>query len=128
MNEPKAFPSFEFSRTKKTMLAGGIAGSFAKTATAPLSRLTIIYQVHTVRTGAEFGNYALNESLLNVMKAVYKREGLRSFWRGNLTAVVHRFPYSAVNFSVYDFVKSRIKTGNIKYNAVCFCSDFCFID
>ena len=34
--------------------------------------------------------------------SVLKSEGLLSFWKGNLTSVIHRFPYSAINFAVYN--------------------------
>jgi solute carrier family 25 phosphate transporter 23/24/25/41 len=98
------------SRSQMNMIAGGIAGSVAKTATAPLSRLTILYQVHAIKTGVE---YNIDESLLNVVKSIYRQEGALSFWRGNLTAIVHRFPYSGVNFTVYDFAKNHLKLGLI---------------
>ena len=35
----------EISETAKLLLAGGVAGALSKTATAPLARLTILYQV-----------------------------------------------------------------------------------
>ena len=36
----------EVSETAKLLLAGGIAGALSKSATAPLARLTILYQVY----------------------------------------------------------------------------------
>ncbi len=99
------------SRTQQTMIAGGIAGITAKTATAPLSRLTILYQVHHVQASATFKSYSTHQPLYAVINDVYKQEGIMSFWKGNLTAVVHRFPYSAVNFAVYDFMKKSFRAG-----------------
>ncbi|CAM9118856.1 unnamed protein product [Ectocarpus fasciculatus] len=94
------------------MITGGTAGTLAKTATAPLSRLTILYQVHAVaKNGPNFKSYSMNQSMINVVKDITRQEGVLSFWRGNLTAAIHRFPYSAVNFAVYDFVRKQIKTG-----------------
>ena len=99
-------------RHLKMMMAGGMAGSVAKTATAPLSRLTILYQVHSVaKPGGHFKSYAMNQPMLSIVKDITRQEGILSFWRGNLTAVIHRFPYSAVNFAVYDFVSKLIKAG-----------------
>ena len=96
----------------KLMIAGGCAGSFAKTVTAPLSRLTILYQVHQLaKTGGHFKMYSMNESLGKIIQDIHHQEGLLSFWRGNLTAIIHRFPYSAVNFAVFDWVKKQIKEG-----------------
>ena len=37
------------------------------------------------------------------------QEGVMAFWKGNLASVLHRFPYSAINFSVYETVKATFK-------------------
>lgn len=77
----------------RTAIAGGIAGSVGKTITAPLSRMTILYQVKP-----ELSKYSLPAAYSHVLK----NEGILAFWKGNLTSVIHRFPYSAINFTVYD--------------------------
>ena len=74
------------------------AGSLGKTATAPLSRMTVLYQVFP-----ELSHYSLWEACSRVME----EEGLYSFWKGNLTSVVHRFPYSAINFTVYENLRYK---------------------
>jgi solute carrier family 25 (mitochondrial phosphate transporter), member 23/24/25/41 len=33
---------------------------------------------------------------------IIERGGIISLWKGNLTSVLHRFPYSAINFYVYE--------------------------
>ncbi len=42
---------------------------------------------------------------------VIDRGGMLSLWKGNLTSVIHRFPYSAINFYCYetslDFIVSH---------------------
>jgi hypothetical protein len=104
--------NMDHSDTLRMMVAGGMAGSIAKTITAPLSRLTILYQIQAVTaTRGQFKSYAMNQSLSNVVRDITRQEGLRSFWRGNLTAVVHRFPHSGVNFTVYDLVKKQLRKG-----------------
>ena len=81
------------------LIAGGIAGAVSKTCTAPLSRMTILFQVQsTLRKG----------SYLHAVSHLLKEEGLRSFWRGNLTSVMHRIPYSAFNFYAYEYYKSML--------------------
>jgi len=35
-------------------------------------------------------------------RQVIKREGVRALWRGNGVTIVHRLPYSAVNFWAYE--------------------------
>lgn len=98
------------SPAQKTMIAGGVAGSAAKTVTAPLSRLTILYQIGNVlehessvpgcKESKEFKG-----SLLNSFRRVVREEGFKAFWKGNLTSVLHRFPYSAINFSSYEICR-----------------------
>ncbi len=50
-------------------------------------------------------------SLSGGMKKIIDRGGVWSLWRGNGTSVLHRFPYSAINFFVYehtlDFLEQR---------------------
>ena len=85
----------------KQLFCGGVAGSFAKTITAPFSRLTILFQVHSmVTTKVDRPKYAM--SLSGGFSKIIDRGGLRSLWRGNMTSVLHRFPYSAINFYVYE--------------------------
>lgn len=108
----------------KLLLAGGIAGAVSKTATAPLARLTILYQVQgmtaatatTATSGAAAAAAATSTSaaatatvspiaglpLRQALRAVVEREGVASLWRGNLVTVLHRLPYSAVNFWAYE--------------------------
>lgn len=106
---------------QKTMIAGGIAGSVGKTATAPLSRLTILYQVSPIinpvttsvsaatLTGSvhHIGDFSGN-SLFTAMRQVLKSEGVLAFWKGNLTSVLHRFPYSAINFTAYELSRDAL--------------------
>jgi len=36
------------------------------------------------------------------VRKIVERGGILSLWRGNMTSVLHRFPYSAINFFVYE--------------------------
>ena len=105
----------------KLLLAGGVAGAVSKTATAPLARLTILYQVQGMtaaaasRGGGAVSAAATSTSaasaavspiaglpLRQALRAVVEREGVASLWRGNFVTVLHRLPYSAVNFWAYE--------------------------
>ena len=85
----------------KQLLCGGVAGSVAKTVTAPFSRLTILFQVHSlVTTRVDRPRFAM--SISGGVKKIIERGGILSMWRGNMTSVLHRFPYSAINFYIYE--------------------------
>lgn len=85
----------------KQLFCGGIAGSVAKTVTAPLSRLTILYQVHPMVTTKE-NRPKFSMTLSGGISKIVERGGVLSLWKGNGTSVLHRFPFSAINFYCYE--------------------------
>jgi len=85
----------------KHLFCGGVAGSVAKTVTAPLSRLTILFQVHSLVTTKE-KRPKFSMTFSGGLKKIVERGGLISLWKGNGTSVLHRFPFSAINFFVYE--------------------------
>lgn len=92
----------------KSFIAGGIAGCASKTATAPLSRLAILYQVQG--TGVVHGWSASEPvSLLSAARKVVQQEGILAFWKGNGAMLLHRLPYSAINFAVFDAADSALR-------------------
>eukprot|EP00986_Skeletonema_menzelii_P015691 scaffold12404_cov132-Skeletonema_menzelii.AAC.4 len=87
----------------KQLFCGGAAGSVAKTVTAPLSRLTILYQVHPMVTTKEH-RPKFSMTIRGGIAKIVERGGVLSLWKGNGTSVLHRFPFSAINFYVYEGV------------------------
>lgn len=103
---------FGMSDSSINMVSGGLAGCVGKTLTAPLSRLTILYQVGPALSGGHGQGVAPGNSLASLGKEcrrVMVEEGFFAFWKGNLASVLHRFPYSAINFSVYESTRSAFK-------------------
>ena len=94
---------FDFSNTQRQLISGGVAGCVAKTLTAPLSRLTILFQVHSMVTTKPHAP-AFSDGMISGLRKIVGKEGVLSFWKGNMTSVVHRFPYSAINFHAYESV------------------------
>jgi len=89
------------SEAARQLFCGGMAGAVAKTVTAPFSRLTILFQVHSmVTTKGHRPKFAM--SLNGGFEKIIERGGWRSLWKGNMTSVLHRFPYSAINFYIYE--------------------------
>jgi hypothetical protein len=95
----------------KQLFCGGLAGSVAKTVTAPFSRLTILFQVHSLVTTKEHRpQFALSMSA--GISKMMERGGIQSLWKGNMTSVLHRFPYSAINFFVYENTLDLLSGGS----------------
>ena len=81
----------------RNLIAGGLAGMVAKSFVAPIDRIKILYQV----TSAEF-------RLRDVPKVVYsiiENEGYAALWKGNLATMIRVFPYSGIQFMVFDRLK-----------------------
>jgi hypothetical protein len=85
----------------KQLFCGGMAGSVAKTVTAPLSRLTILYQVHPMVTTRE-NRPKFSMTVRGGLSKIVERGGIVSLWKGNGTSCLHRFPFSAINFFCYE--------------------------
>ncbi|XAR50895.1 hypothetical protein NMG60_11005352 [Bertholletia excelsa] len=93
--------------TVPQLLAGGIAGAFSKTCTAPLARLTILFQVQGMHSdAATVGKTSIWREAVRIVN----EEGFRAFWKGNLVTIAHRLPYSSVNFYAYEQYKSLLKS------------------
>ncbi|XP_044461305.1 mitochondrial substrate carrier family protein B-like isoform X1 [Mangifera indica] len=92
--------------TVSQLLAGGVAGALSKTCTAPLARLTILFQVQGMRSDA----VALRKaSIWREASRIVNEEGFRAFWKGNLVTIAHRLPYTSVNFYAYEHYKKLLQ-------------------
>ncbi|XP_057979089.1 uncharacterized protein LOC131165375 isoform X3 [Malania oleifera] len=92
--------------TVSQLLAGGIAGAFSKTCTAPLARLTILFQVQGMHSDVTKLRTA---SIWREASRVIGEEGFRAFWKGNLVTIVHRLPYSSVSFYAYERYSNLVR-------------------
>mgnify|MGYP005840960781 CR=1 FL=1 len=84
----------------RNILAGGIAGMVAKSVVAPLERIKILYQVSAER-------FVLRE-VPTVAKHIIQREGFTALWRGNTATMLRVFPYSGIQFMVFDRCKTYL--------------------
>lgn len=92
--------------TVSQLLAGGIAGAVSKTCTAPLARLTILFQVQGMHSDVGTLKKAC---IWREASRVLHEEGIRAFWKGNLVTIAHRLPYSAVSFYSYERYKNLLQ-------------------
>ncbi|KAM4662554.1 solute carrier family 25 member 43 [Discoglossus pictus] len=77
----------------QSTLCGGVAGVLSRTATAPLDVVKVLAQV---------GTFHSKQGFLRTFQLLYKEEGWRALWKGNMTACVRLFPYSAVQITAYN--------------------------
>nr|ANM86852.1 mitochondrial carrier family protein 1 [Stygiella incarcerata] len=80
----------------QTFVSGGIAGVASRSITSPLDVIKILAQVGTKETSGGFFKSFAN---------LYRAEGLKAFWKGNGIACVRLFPYNAVQFAAFTYLK-----------------------
>ncbi|KAG9240951.1 mitochondrial carrier protein LEU5 [Calycina marina] len=89
----------------RSALAGGLAGTAAKTIVAPLDRVKILFQASNPQfakyTGSWFG-------VVTAMKDIYKADGVRGLYRGHSATILRIFPYAAIKFLAYEQIRSAV--------------------
>ena len=110
----------------KMFVAGGVAGATARTCSAPLDRVKLLFQVQAVassgigsfdastnKKSTSSGrpvNAASYTGVAQSLRKIYTEEGLLAFWKGNFTNVVRIVPYSACQLMANDMYK-RLLSG-----------------
>ncbi|XP_041839983.1 calcium-binding mitochondrial carrier protein SCaMC-3-like isoform X2 [Melanotaenia boesemani] len=101
----------EFSEEEKKsgyvwrqLMAGAMAGSVSRTGTAPLDRLKVFRQVH--------GSSDFKGNVLSGFQYMLKEGGPWSLWRGNGMNVLKIAPETAIKFSAYEQIKTKIRGSN----------------
>ena len=92
----------------RMFFAGGLAGAIARTATAPLDRIKLLFQAQAVAaSGTSATAYT---GVGQAASKIIREEGFRAFWKGNGTNIIRIFPYSAAQLAANDQYK-RIVAG-----------------
>lgn len=79
-------------------LAGGLAGAVSRTVVSPFERVKILLQVQSASESYAGG-------VTSAVSQLYREEGVKGLFRGNGLNCIRVFPYSAVQFLVYDGCK-----------------------
>lgn len=79
---------------------GGVAGCVSRTVVAPLDRVKILMQT---QGGTQHWS--------RILRSTFHKEGARALWKGNALNCLRVFPFSGIQFAMYDFCKS-FSTGN----------------
>lgn len=84
-------------------LAGGLAGSCAKTLVAPLDRIKILFQTSNpefIKYRGTFGGF------IDAGKRIWKTDGVMGLYQGNSVTLLRIFPYAAIKFVAYEQIRT----------------------
>ena len=96
----------------RMVAAGGGAGIIARTASAPLDRIKLLFQVQAMKSsGIEGTAYT---GVGQAFAKIYREEGILSFWKGNGVNVIRVAPYAAAQLTSNDFYKSKLQDADGK--------------
>jgi solute carrier family 25, member 42 len=84
----------------RNLIAGGLAGMVAKSVVAPADRIKILFQV----SSAEFHITRVPKVAWNIIET----EGIQALWKGNTATMIRVFPYSGIQFMVFDRCKTYL--------------------
>lgn len=93
------FKAFVKNESTASLLAGGVAGAVSRTVVSPFERAKILLQLQGPGLG-----HAYQGMFPTIMK-MYHDEGWRGLFRGNTLNCIRIFPYSAVQFAVFEKCK-----------------------
>ncbi|CAK8531721.1 unnamed protein product [Lathyrus sativus] len=105
----------ETSQWKQAMInstAGAISGAISRTVTSPLDVIKIRFQVQLEPTSSwtslrrDLSNPSKYTGMFQATKDIFREEGIRGFWRGNVPALLMVMPYTAIQFTVLHTLKT----------------------
>jgi hypothetical protein len=109
MSESSSTPTSPLTRT---LLAGAVAGAVAKTATAPLDRVKILFQTSAPR----YVHYSRSwQGPFNTLRHIANQEGIQGLYRGHALMLARIVPYAAVQFAAYEYYKEVKSIGYIAH-------------
>lgn len=102
-DEVKVIDKQSLEYVMRSGIAGGIAGSAAKTLIAPLDRIKILFQT----SNPEFLKY--RGTFLGLIKAgrhLYMSDGIYGLFQGHSVTLIRIFPYASIKFVAYEQIRT----------------------
>ncbi|ODV63226.1 thiamine transporter TPC1 [Ascoidea rubescens DSM 1968] len=102
-------------------IAGSISGLITRALISPIDVLKIRLQLANFNSTPKHkvNIYQNGKILWSLTLEIYKKEGIKSFWKGNIPAEIMYVLYGASQFTCYSFLndrfKGREKNGNVKH-------------
>lgn len=104
-NEDAVKHSEGIKRTLAQLSCGGLAGAVSRSSVAPIDRVKILMQTQHLTNKGQAAKYV---GITGTLRTIAFEEGISKLWRGNVTNVIRVVPYSATQFTSYDFYKSQL--------------------
>ncbi|CAI4053686.1 Mrx21p SKDI_16G2780 [Saccharomyces kudriavzevii IFO 1802] len=101
IEQPSSIKNFLKKASNVAFLAGGVAGAVSRTVVSPFERVKILLQVQS-------STNSYNHGIFSSIRQVYCEEGPKGLFRGNGLNCIRIFPYSAVQFVVYEGCKKKV--------------------
>lgn len=89
----------------KSLLAGGIAGSVAKTVTAPFDRIKILFQASNPKYRHFAGTFT---GVFKAGSTIIRDNGFKALFQGHTITLARIFPYAALKFMAYEQYKALL--------------------
>ncbi|KAI9123333.1 hypothetical protein K1719_006222 [Acacia pycnantha] len=92
--------------------AGAISGGISRTVTSPLDVIKIRFQVQLEPTSSwaslpkQLYVPSKYTGIVQASKDIFREEGIKGFWRGNVPALLMVMPYTAIQFTVLHKLKT----------------------
>lgn len=99
---PNSLETFIKQDSNMAFIAGGVAGAVSRTVVSPFERVKILLQVQNHTTNS------YNNGIFNAIRQVYREESVKGLFRGNGVNCLRIFPYSAVQFVVFEYAKKHL--------------------
>jgi len=86
----------------ESLISGALAGATAKTITAPMDRVKVMFQTNSAQTFS-FSN------AIKCSKDIYQTIGITGFWRGNFATCMKVMPHAATTYTTFDRYKEWLE-------------------
>eukprot|EP00501_MAST-03F_sp_TOSAG23-6_P000577 GSMAST32.ASY1.ANO1.598.1 assembled CDS len=93
----------------KSLVAGVLAGTVSRCCIAPLDVVKIKLQTSSAKDFSSLpGKFSRYNGIWGTTRSVYKEEGIRGFWRGNVPAVLLYASYSGAQFLALQQIRTKL--------------------
>lgn len=102
MSSPHTIDKHLLEYVVRSAIAGGLAGSAAKTLIAPLDRIKILFQTSNPDFLQFRGTF---RGFFRAASRIWKTDGIYGLFQGHSVTLIRVFPYAAIKFVAYEQIR-----------------------